>query len=67
MILIEKILMNKFAIKKILMKKNLMKQIKYNIVEYNSDFKPFIEYLYNLHNSLHNSYNKVNFSTYKKN
>ena len=49
------------------MKKILMKQIKYNIAEYNSDFKPFIEYLYNLHNSLHNSYDKVNFSTYKKN
>ena len=43
MILIEKILMNKFPMKKILMKK-----IKYRIVEYNSGFKQFIKYSYNL-------------------
>ena len=35
----------------------LMKKIRYRIVEYNVDFKRFMKYLYNLHNS---SY-KVNF------
>ena len=39
------------------MKKTLMKKIRYRIVEYNVDFKRFMKYLYNLHNS---SY-KVNF------
>ena len=32
------------------MKKTFMKKIKYGIVEYNSDFKRFIKYSYNLHN-----------------
>ena len=42
------------------MKKILMKKISYGLVGYNSDFKQFIKYSYNLHNS----YNKVNFQTH---
>ena len=41
------------------MKKVLLKKVRYRyrIVEYNSDFKRFMKYSYNLHDS----YDKVNF------
>ena len=51
MILIGKILMKKILGQKILMKKILMKKIKYGIIEYDDNFKRFIKYSSNLHNS----------------
>ena len=44
-------------IEKILMKKILMKKIRNRIAEYTFDFKQFMKYSYNLHDS----YNEVNF------
>ena len=40
-----------------------MRKIRYRIVEYNADFKQFMEYSYNLHNS---NFIKLIFGAYKK-
>ena len=40
----------KIMMKKILIKNKLMKKVRYRTVEYNSDFKQFMKYSYNIHN-----------------